>query len=91
MANLHALIANGVNADGYRESSASTSPPPRTACRLADIPAVADRPRPVGGQTGYQRGSRRTCRRDRRHLAWAARQRCPTHYTTNLMAVTPKA
>lgn len=29
--NVHALIATGVNAEGYRESSALTSPPLKTA------------------------------------------------------------
>ncbi len=36
---------------------------------LADVPAVADRPRPVRGQTGHLRCPRRAAGRDRRHPA----------------------
>lgn len=43
--NVHALIATGVNAEGYHRS-ASTSPRPRTG-GLVGVLAIADRPRPI--------------------------------------------
>lgn len=62
--NVHALIATGVNAEGYREIPASTSPPVRTG---PGVLAVADRPRPEWGSPGHLRCPRRAGRRDRGH------------------------
>ena len=68
--NVHALIAVGVNNEGYREILGIDVTHRRRRGRLADLPAFADRPRPLGSQTGHQRRARRASRRDRRHSAW---------------------
>ncbi len=67
--NVHALIAVGVNNEGYREILGIDVTHRRRRGRLADLPAFADRPRPLGSQTGHQRRARRAGSRHRRHPA----------------------
>ena len=67
--NVHALIAVGVNAEGYREILGIDVTTAEDGAGWFDVPAVADRPRPVRGQTGHQRRARRAGGRDRRHVA----------------------
>ena len=89
--NVHALIAVGVNAEGYREILGIDVTTAEDGAGWLTLLAVADRPRPVRGQTGHQRRARRAGGRDRRHPARATWQRCRTHYTTNLMADHPES
>jgi putative transposase len=56
--NVHALIAVGVNAEGYREILGRRHHRRRRR-RLADLPAVVDRPRPVRSPAGHLRRARR--------------------------------
>ena len=51
--NVHALIATGVNAEGYREILGIDVTNRRGRGRLVDVPAIADRPRPVRRATGH--------------------------------------
>ena len=55
--NVHALIAVGGNAEGYREILGIDVSTAEDGGGWLAI-AVADRPRPLGGQTGHQRCSR---------------------------------
>ena len=90
--NVHALIAVGVNAEGYREILGHRRHHRRGRCRLVDLPAVADRTRPLRCPPGHQRRPRRAHQpRSVPPLPGASWQRCRTHYATNLMAITPKA
>ena len=52
--NVHALIAVGVNAEGYREILGIDVTTAEDGAGLVDVSAVADRPRPGRGQTGHQ-------------------------------------
>ena len=65
--NVHALIAVGVNAEGYREILGIDVTTAEDG--LVDVPAVADRPRAVRRPVGHQRRPRRADQRDRCHLA----------------------
>ena len=67
--NVHALIAVGVNADGEREVLGLDVASRRGRRRLAGVPAVADRPRPVRRPAGHLRRPPRPRRRDRRRPA----------------------
>jgi putative transposase len=87
---VHTLIATGVNAEGYRESWACRSPRPKLA-RLVGVFSRPRRPRPVRGSRGHQRGTPGVVAAIGATLPGAARERCPIHYTTNLMSVTPKS
>ena len=91
MVNVHALIATGINADGYREilgvdvSTAGdgagwlTFWRSLTARGLSGVKLVTS-----DAHAGLVAAIGAT-------LPGAAWQRCRTHYTTNLMAITPKA
>lgn len=53
--NVHALIAVGVNADGHREILGIDVATAEDGAGLADLPALADRPRPVRRPVGHLR------------------------------------
>jgi putative transposase len=66
--NVHALIATGVNAEGYRDPRHRRQHR-RGRGRLAGLLAVADRARPLGGPIGHLRCARRAGGRARRDPA----------------------
>ena len=90
MVNVHALIATGVNAEGYREilgidvttaedgAGWLTFLRSLTARGLSGVKLVTS-----DAHAGLVAAIGAT-------LPGAAWQRCRTHYTTNLMAITPK-
>jgi putative transposase len=87
--NVHALIAVGVNAEGYREIlGVDVTTAEDGAGWLTFLRSLTGA---LGGQTGYQRRPRWPAGGDRRTLPGASWQRCRTHYATNLMAITPKS
>ena len=88
--NVHALLATGVNAEGYREILGLQVSLSRGRRRLARVLPGPGRPRPDRGRAGHQRRARRPGRGHRRHAARRGRQRCRTHYAANLMSATPK-
>ena len=67
--NVHTLIAVGVNAEGYREILGIDVTTAEDGAGWLAFLAVADRPRPVRGQTSHQRRPRRAGRRGRGHPA----------------------
>ena len=67
--NVHALIAVGGQRRGLPRDPGHRRHHRRGRGGLVDVSAVADRPRPVRGQTGHQRCARRAAGRDRRHAA----------------------
>lgn len=69
VADVHALIAVGVNAEGYREILGIDVTTAEDGAGWLTFWRVADRPRPVRGQAGHRRRARRTGSRDRRHPA----------------------
>ena len=67
--NVHALIAVGVNAEGYREILGIDVSTAEDGARLADVSTIVDCARPVRGGTGHQRCARGATGRDRGDLA----------------------
>ena len=67
--NVHALIAHRRQRRGLPRDPGHRRHHRRGRGGLADVLAVADRPRPVRGQTGHQRRARRAGGRDRRDSA----------------------
>ncbi len=86
--NVHALIATGVNAEGYREILGIDVTTAEDGGGLVGVLAIADRPRPIRGQTGHLRRARGLVAAIGATVPGAAWQRCRTHYATNLMAIT---
>ena len=83
------LIATGINADGYREILGGREHR-RGRRGLVDVLAVTDRPglRVKLVTSDAHAGLVAAIGGNAARAAW---QRCRTHYTTNLMAITPKA
>ncbi|BCJ79497.1 hypothetical protein MTY81_08700 [Mycolicibacterium sp. TY81] len=71
--NVHALIAVGVNAEGYREILGIDVTTAEDGAGLADLLAVADRPRTLRCEAGDLRRPRGPGGRDRRHPCPAPR------------------
>jgi transposase-like protein len=67
--NVQALLATGVNADGYREILGLHRHLRGGRRRLARVLPGSDRPRPVWGRLGHQRRAPGSGRGDRRHPA----------------------
>ena len=67
--NVHALIATGVNAEGYREILGIDVTTAEDGAGWLTFLRSLTRPRPVRGQTGHQRRARRAGGRDRRYPA----------------------
>ncbi len=67
--NVHALIAVGVNAEGYREILDVDGSTAEDGAGWLTFWALADRPRDLRGTTGHLRRPRRSGGRDRRHPA----------------------
>ena len=74
--NVHALIAVGSTPRVTARSSASMYHR-RGRCRLAGLPAVADRPRPVGGQAGHHDAHAGLMAAIGATMPGASWQRCP--------------
>ena len=90
--NVHALVATGVNADGYREVLGLQVTTAEDGAGWLTLLPRPGRPRPDRGRgwspptptPGWSTAIGAT-------LPGAAWQRCRTHYAANLMSVTPKA
>ncbi len=80
VANVHAMLAVGVNADGHREILGLQTSSAEDGAGWLGFFRDFDRPRPDRGPAGDVRCARRPGRRNRRDPSRSVVQRCRTHY-----------
>ena len=86
-----AMVATGVNAEGYREILGLQLSTAEDGAGWLGFFRGPDRPRPDRGGAGHLRCPPRADRRGRGDPARGVWQRCRTHFAANLMAKTPKS